>query len=244
MDNNDKRNWCVYMHTNTINNKKYIGITGQNPPERRWRNDGSGYSQSGYFRNAINKYGWENFTHEILISELTFEEACELEKYYIKFYGTKTPNGYNLTDGGEGTVGWKPTEDFRNKQSIIHKKQWEDEDYRRRNVAIRQDENGVYKSQEFRNKISQLVKGEKNPNYQNYWTDEQKNKLREKQKQNPIYKNENNPNAKRVMCIETGEVFDCIKYAREKYQIKSEGSMTVALKYPTRTAGGLHWKYI
>ena len=46
------------------------------------------------------------------------------------------------------------------------------------------------------------------------------------------------------MCIETGEVFDCIKYAREKYQIKSEGSMTVALKYPTRTAGGLHWKYI
>jgi group I intron endonuclease len=232
------------MHTNAINNKKYIGITGQNPPERRWRNYGSGYSQSGYFRNAINKYGWENFTHEILISELTFEEACELEKYYIKFYGTKTPNGYNLTDGGEGTVGWEPTEDFRNKQSIIHKKQWEDEDFRRRNVAIRQDENGVYKSQEFRNKISQLVKGEKNPNYQNYWTDEQKNKLREKQKQNPIYKNENNPNAKRVMCIETGEVFDCIKYAREKYQIKSEGSMTVALKYPTRTAGGLHWKYI
>ena len=77
------------MHTNTINNKKYIGITGQNPPERRWRNGGSGYSHSGYFRNAINKYGWENFTHEILISELTFEEACELEKYYIKFYGTK-----------------------------------------------------------------------------------------------------------------------------------------------------------
>lgn len=71
-----------------------------------------------------------------------------------------------------------------------------------------------------------------------------KKKLSEKQKQNPIYKNENNPNAKRVICVETGEIFECIKYAREKYNIKSEGSMTVALKHPTRTAGGLHWKTI
>lgn len=232
------------MHTNRINNKKYIGITGQNPPERRWRNEGRGYLHTGYFGNAIKKYGWDNFSHEILISKLTFENACKLEKYYIKKYKTKAPNGYNLTDGGEGTVGWNPTESFKNKQSIINKQRWKNQEFRNKNMAIRQDENGVYKSKEFRNKISQLVSGERNPNYHNYWSDEQKNKLSEKQKQNPIYKNENNPNAKRVMCIETGEVFDCIKYAREKYQIKSEGSMTVALKHPTRTAGGLHWKYI
>ena len=244
MDNNVDYNWCVYIHTNLINNKKYIGITGQYPPEKRWKKDGSGYFQVGCFGSAIKKYGWDNFSHKILVSGITFEKACELEKAYIKKYETKAPNGYNLTDGGEGTFGWNPPESFRRKQSIIHKRQWENEEYRKRNVAIRQDENGVYKSQEFRNKISRLVTGENNPNYHNYWTDEQKEKLREKQKQNPIYKNENNPNAKKVMCVETGEIFDCIKFAREKYNIKSEGSMTVALKHPTRTAGGLHWRYI
>lgn len=38
------------------------------------------------------------------------------------------------------------------------------------------------------------------------------------------------------MCVETGEIFECIKYAKEKYGIKSDGSLTVALKNPTRTA--------
>ena len=56
--------------------------------------------------------------------------------------------------------------------------------------------------------------------------------------------NENNPNAKRIMCIETSEIFNCIKYAKEKYNIKSDGSLTVALKNQNRTAAGLHWKYL
>lgn len=244
MDNNDNRNWCVYMHTNTINGKRYIGITGQNPPERRWRNGGSGYSQSGYFRNAIKKYGWDNFSHEIIKANLTFDEACEFEKFYISIYNTKRPKGYNLTDGGEGSVGWKPSEEFKKKQSIIHKMQWEDTEFRERMMKIRQDENSPYKSDEFRDKISKLVEGEKNPNYQHYWSDEQKENLRIKQKQNPLYRNESNPNAKKIMCVETGEVFECIKFAKEKYNIKSEGSLTVALKHPTRTAAGLHWKYL
>ena len=32
--------------------------------------------------------------------------------------------------------------------------------------------------------------------------------------------------------------------SKEKYHIKNYGSITVALKHPTRTAGGLHWKEI
>lgn len=94
---------------------------------------------------------------------------------------------------------------------------------------------------EFRNKISKLVKGSNNPNYNHKWTDEMKESLSQKQKENPLYKNENNPNAKKIICIETGEIFDCIKFAMEKYEIKNEGSVTIALKNPIRTAGGLHW---
>jgi len=237
MDNNNT--YCVYVHTNTINGKKYIGITGQDP-QRRWGTNGNRY-KNPYFNNAIKKYGWDKFKHEILESNLSLKRACELEKYYIKLFNTKSPNGYNLTDGGEGTVGWVPTEDFRRKQSKIHKEQWNDPEFRMKMMDIRQSSNSVYKSKEFREKISQLVSGENNPNYKHYWTDEQKQNLRVKQQNNPIYKNENNPNAKRIMCVETGEIFECMKYAMEKYGIKAHGSLTVALKYPTRTAGGLHW---
>lgn len=242
MDQNKK--WCVYMHTNKINGKKYIGITSSNPPDRRWRNDGSGY-HGGYLKNAINKYGWDNFEHIILKDGIeSLDEANHYEQYYIKEYNTKAPNGYNLTDGGDGSEGWKPTDEFVHRQSEIHKKQWEDDEFRNRMILIRRDPDGVYQSQEFRDKISSIVAGENNPNYGNRWTQEMKDALREKQKQNPIYKNENNPNAKRIRCVETGEIFECIKYAKEKYNIKSEGSLTVALKYPTRTAAKLHWEYL
>lgn len=55
----------IYMHTNKINNKKYIGQIKQNP-ERRWREGGKGYVDSPKFWNAIQKYGWDNFEHEII----------------------------------------------------------------------------------------------------------------------------------------------------------------------------------
>jgi group I intron endonuclease len=91
--------YYVYKHT-TPNNKVYIGITKQNP-NRRWRN-GHGYSDSVLFFNAIIKYGWVNITHEILKEGISFEEANELEKYYIALYKSNQREfGYNITQGGE-----------------------------------------------------------------------------------------------------------------------------------------------
>lgn len=52
--------WTVYVHTNLINGKKYIGITSMSP-EKRWRN-GTGYT-CGAFKSAIAKYGWDGFSH-------------------------------------------------------------------------------------------------------------------------------------------------------------------------------------
>jgi len=49
----DKK-YCIYVHTNLINNKKYVGITSQTIPERRWQN-GEGYKHNSYFYTAIKK---------------------------------------------------------------------------------------------------------------------------------------------------------------------------------------------
>lgn len=92
------KTWVIYRHINNINGKSYIGQTCQNPPSLRWR-DGKHYA--GYFAQAINKYGWDNFSHEILEEGITTqEEANQRESYWINFYDSFN-NGYNLTLGGE-----------------------------------------------------------------------------------------------------------------------------------------------
>ena len=177
-----------------------------------------------------------------IYENLTELEAFQKERETVKWYRENTNFRLtNQTDGGEGSSGWVPPKEFREKQSKIHKEQWQDEEFREKMMAIRMDENGPYKSQEFRDKIAQLVQGENNPNYNNHWTDEMKECLRQKQKENDLYTNETNPNAKRIICLETGEVFDCIKFAIEKYNIKDHTNITPALKHPIRTAGGYHW---
>ena len=77
-------NYIVYKHTSP-SNKVYIGITSQTP-ERRWRKDGKGYKTHIYFWNAIKKYGWNNFKHEVLFSGLTKEEAEQKEIELIAYY--------------------------------------------------------------------------------------------------------------------------------------------------------------
>lgn len=93
--------YCVYCHLNKINNKRYIGLTGEINPSKRWGSNGINYSSCTCFYNAIKKYGWNNFEHIILKTNLTREEAEYWEKEYIKIYNTISPNGYNLTYGGE-----------------------------------------------------------------------------------------------------------------------------------------------
>ena len=79
--------YFIYMHINKINNKKYVGITYQNPPEKRWKN-GKAYLKTSnpYFYNSIQKYGWESFEHIILEEGyFTVKEVSEKEDYYINF---------------------------------------------------------------------------------------------------------------------------------------------------------------
>lgn len=97
--NKEKNNYSVYIHTNKSNGKKYIGITKQNP-NRRWQK-GYGYENT-YFGNAIKKYGWDGFTHEVIISGLDKTTACQMEIALIALHKTNDRDyGYNISEGGQ-----------------------------------------------------------------------------------------------------------------------------------------------
>lgn len=114
-----KLTYCVYAHTNKINGKKYIGITCQKP-EARWGVDGSRYLYEddrtrSAFAEAIRKYGWENFTHEVLFEGLTEVDAKAKEKELIACYrtyiGFEDCKGYNMTLGGDGAALYETEEE-------------------------------------------------------------------------------------------------------------------------------------
>lgn len=127
----DDRNYCVYRHISPCG-KVYVGITSQNPV-RRW-NGGMGYKYNQHFMSAITKYGWENFTHEILFDGLTKEEACEKEIELIEFHKSNDRNfGYNHSSGGEHPgKGCYPGEETRKKLSAAHKGRRFTEEHRRK----------------------------------------------------------------------------------------------------------------
>ena len=109
------KTFCVYKHTNTINNKVYIGITCQ-IPRYRWGGCGQGYKNSPHFYSAILKYGWDNFTHEILYQNLSEKEAKKIEEELIEQYKARNPlYGYNSNKGGDCHI---PNERTRQQQSI------------------------------------------------------------------------------------------------------------------------------
>ena len=151
-----ENNYSLYVHINKINNKRYYGITSQKPKDR-WRN-GKGYKnhknnkKDTYFYNAIRKYGWDNFKHEVLFEGLTKEEACLLEQCYIVLYDTTNRNkGYNRTTGGES---FNHTDDTKKALSDLYKGE--------NNPFY-----GKHHTEETRKRISEKIKsercGENNP---------------------------------------------------------------------------------
>lgn len=100
IDTRSKNIWKVYIHTSP-NNKYYVGITSQTT-NRRWGINGIGYKSHVKFYNAIKKYGWDNFEHEVVASNLTELEACAFEIKLIKLLKSCTDLGYNISSGGIG----------------------------------------------------------------------------------------------------------------------------------------------
>ena len=104
----------IYLLTNTINGKQYVGQTSVGLDER-WRRH-CRYARRGnpqYLCRAIRKYGPDAFTREIL-EHTTVEDVNVREIYWISELKT-LEHGYNMTEGGEGMRGWVPSEETRAK---------------------------------------------------------------------------------------------------------------------------------
>lgn len=116
IDNTIRPSYSLYVHTNMTNGKQYCGVTCQ-IPEYRWR-EGGGYTHNTHFQRAIQKYGWDRFSHEIIADGLTQHEANIAEQEYIREHNLTNPEyGYNQTLGGEGAVGYKHTDEAKTRMS-------------------------------------------------------------------------------------------------------------------------------
>ena len=164
------KNFTVYMHISP-SGKRYIGIT-QRAPEKRWMN-GNGYKHQQFYK-AIEKYGWHNIEHRILYTSLSEKEAKKIEVELIKEYNTVYPNGYNVTHGGDGTVGIRnygsANPNFGNHKIAGKNNSFYGKKHTREVIEIlRAKATGVKCSEETKRKMSESRKGMflgcKNPQY-------------------------------------------------------------------------------
>lgn len=258
--------YYIYKHT-TPNNKVYIGKTTNYM--RRW-NNGNGYKNNTYFYRAIQKYGWKNISHEIIASGLSLEEANKLEiKLISEYNSTDYRYGFNNTAGGDGCLGFSPSEITRKKRRIAmtgkrtgYKMSEETKE------KIRQKAIGRKLSEETKIKISEARKGRKH-------TEESKRKISEALKKIPKENryfygkslseehkqniSKGNKGKKRtdlqkykialskprvpIICVETGEKFISLKAAMRAVGGKNIQGLKSAIKKGTKSYG-YHWKQI
>lgn len=148
----------IYMATNMINGKKYVGQTVNKLGSRKSQHIYGSLSKRDncHFHNAIRKYGTKNFDWKILHDNITnIGILNELEIFYISYYNT-FENGYNYTIGGDGNFGCIPSKETREKMSKIHKGR---ECLTETRKKISKANKGMKRSEEFKRRVGETSKG-------------------------------------------------------------------------------------
>lgn len=259
--------YTVYRHTSP-SGKVYIGITSKKP-ERRW-DRGKGYRSCPHMARAVAKYGWESFTHDIIAEGLTKEEAEAMEvKLIAEFRSNVGAFGYNADNGGsapgrasEATrrkmsisrTGHPVSEETRRKISVTHKGvplSPEHLEAVRRTSALRR---GIPLPEETRRKISEANKGRVKPAEECrhisearrgkiFHSEDTRRKISATKKNSPSTpRGADNPKSRAVVCVETEEVFECIRAAADAKGINTAQNIGRSCKRGDR-CGGFHWRY-
>ena len=171
--------YSIYKATNTINGKVYIGFDS-NWPNRQKSHKYLTHKRNQNFYYAIRKYGWDNFIWEVLYQSKDGEYTLKImESYFIKQYDSYN-NGYNETLGGEGTFGWRPPKEWKEKQSKLHKGKSKPQGF---GEKISFHRKGTKLSDDTKSKISSNhhnVSGENNPMYKKLHTEKTKQTIKYK----------------------------------------------------------------
>lgn len=244
----EERKYLVYKHTSP-SGKVYIGITKQTA-NGRWKN-GFGYASSPHFWSAIQKYGWDNFKHEIVRDCLSEDEACEMEKSLIaEFNATDRECGYNQKTGGE--IGSCLNEEARLKLSDSCKKFYDAHPEVCKRIS---EKNRGYKhTEEAKKKMSEAAKG------RHYvLTSDWKNKIGEANKNRMLEDKElyedtcnrcrenGNKVARPIVQLDLdGNLIATFKSGKEASRETGvhDGNIVNCCKGRQLTSGGYKWQYV
>ncbi len=239
--------WSVYKHTSP-SGKVYIGVAKD--INHRWRSNGEGYRGSTRIHNAIKKYGWDNFKHEILFSGLSQSEACRKEAELITTYNsTNEKYGYNLQSGGQYFETNRATREKISKSLIGHTVSDEARDKIRnsRSIQIICLETGdIYNgcidaSNQLglcSTSIGKVVNGKQQccgglhfAKLQDYLNNS-----------TPIFQ-PHPAQYKVVQCVSTGEIFKNISEASKSTGV-SRRAISYACNGKHKTSGGMLWEFV
>jgi len=153
--------YAIYIITNLVNAKQYVGITSN--IKQRWAKHRKATGDCPALHASIKKHGIENFAFSHIANAFDHESACKIEQLLIVEHNTKYPCGYNMTDGGEG--GLNPSEETRIKYSLMRKGKKKSEEHKAKISASNLGKSrglGKPKSLEHNAKVGAALKGNKN----------------------------------------------------------------------------------
>lgn len=243
----------IYKVTNQKNNKVYIGQTIKKRPSDR-------YSQHRYLANhpeqergisylhrAMILDGLDNFSFEV-IEEIENQQLNEREQYWIKKYDCIIPNGYNITEGGDGTKGYSRPQTIEEREK---RQQSNKNFYIQHPEALeeaRQRTTELWKDEEYRRKVTEgnkkfyqehqdIFRGKNNPMYGKRHTKEALEKIRANAATRKLKIAQLNKDT-----LEIIKIHDGVKDAEKELGV-SHGWISKAAKQD-KIAYGYRWKFM
>lgn len=238
----------IYRIINKITHKCYIGESKCFNINRRWNQHKKTIENNKgccpALRDAVIKYGIENFIFTVLI--ICFDDdRFKYEKEYINKYNSVVPNGYNLTNGGQGGGGFKGkkhSQEVKDKIKNTLKQKYIDNPELKQQLSKRNKMILNIPEVKERMKIGMLNSNKYNKAIRATIADNIKNKISESLKK---YHNENKQikvkqyNINNILLNE----YTSISEASRKSSINRK-AISLNLREKTNNAGGFIWKYV
>lgn len=244
----DNKKYIIYKHTNLKNNKIYIGQTCQKP-QNRWGKEGAGY-KGQMFYSAIQKYGWNNFSHEILYTNLSLEEANYKEAELIQKYQTTNPQyGYNIEKGGNNKFSFQIGKEHpKSKQVICLNTQQIFDTEKDAAIWMNQDPYKSHIAEACQNKrLFCGIHPETKEPLKWMYLDEYSI---EKSQKRLVQQRKKDPKIKKIQCINNGMIFETMQEAMKWAGLKTKSGICMVCQNKRNYAGKdpvtkekLSWRY-